>query len=101
MTEQEWLQGENLELMVDFARSKISTRKLRLFCCACAWQVCTGRLQVARHFVTVAERFSDGLAGPEEIAGIGLVWILLPSIPWLGQRADDAPDGCFHVLRRR
>jgi hypothetical protein len=66
MTEDEWLSGTNLKLMLELLRGKASDRKLRLFAVACC---CVSHLapdQASRNALEVAERYADGLATEEE-----------------------------------
>lgn len=70
MTEQEWIEGDELRPMLEFIRPRTSERKLRLFACACASQL--------RHLLfdlrsvlalETAERCADGLASETELRG--------------------------------
>lgn len=64
MTEQEWLACDNPGQMLDFLRetSKVSSRKLRLFACACCRLIWTlPNDDRARHAVEAAEKYVDGL----------------------------------------
>ncbi len=68
MTEAEWLACKDLNAMLEFLGERISSRKLRLFACACCrrvWPLLTE--PTSRHAVEVAERYADGLATKEEL----------------------------------
>jgi hypothetical protein len=72
MTEEEWLeQTEPWRLTYAVLSSGISTRKARLAGVACCRQIWhrlpEGR---CRQAVEIAERFADGKAGPEDLAGV-------------------------------
>jgi hypothetical protein len=63
MTEAEWLISTNAGLMLSHLRSGASSRKLRLYACACAydiWHRMTDKR--SQDAVIVAENFADGLA---------------------------------------
>lgn len=67
MTESDWLAGNDVQRMLAFLTDRAGERPLRLFACACcrqAWHLLPDRM---RWLVTVAERFADGLATPEEL----------------------------------
>ena len=66
MTEAEWLAATDPEPMLDFLRGKASDRKLRLFACAIARA--TRIYSEIEWWVRIAERFTDGLAEPDELA---------------------------------
>lgn len=68
MTEAEWLTSTDLNAMLEHLGERISSRKLRLFACACCrrvWHLLTE--PSSRNAVEVAERFADGLATKEEL----------------------------------
>jgi hypothetical protein len=70
MTEAEWLACADLRDILGFLRGKGSQRKQRLFACACcrrAWGLLAGERW--RDAVLVAERFADGRATADELAG--------------------------------
>lgn len=71
MTESEWRTCTDPKPMLEFLRGKASDRKLRLFAVACCRLVLKKvRVSpVAEHEVDVAERYADGAASTEELAG--------------------------------
>jgi hypothetical protein len=94
MTEKEWLNGRHLRPMLYFLRGKVSDRKLRLFACGfCTTNDTLLADETCREAVEVAERFADGLAGPEELAAARhaarLVWA---SFDWHGKLAAEAAE---------
>jgi hypothetical protein len=61
MTEKEWLECTNSARMLEFQRSKISTRQLRLFTCACARHLWPQLSDKRSHqAVVIGERFAEG-----------------------------------------
>lgn len=68
MTEAEWLNCNHSKLMLEFLRSKVSERKLRLFACICCrrvWHLLTDAR--SRKTIEVAEQSADGLANPQAL----------------------------------
>jgi len=69
MIEREWQTASNPHAMLDFLQSygKPSERKLRLFAVAGSRRVWDWIDALGRRAVNVAERFADGVAGPDEM----------------------------------
>src|SRR4051794_17983065 len=68
MTETEWLACSNPTPMLQFLRGQASTRKLRLFGCACCrrvWHLLPD--EHSRNVVVVAERYADSGADRREL----------------------------------
>jgi hypothetical protein len=68
MTEADWLSYTDPARMVAFVGDKVSSRKLRLFACACCrriWDLLADPR--SRKAVETAERFADGLATPRQL----------------------------------
>ncbi len=68
MTEDEWLHSANSSQLLDSLAGNTSSRKLRLFACACVrhvWHLLSD--ERSRHAVVVAERFADGLVNLKEL----------------------------------
>jgi len=70
MTESEWLKCNDPREMLDFLRSRMSERKLRLF--VCAWERMHSKPldEWGQKGVEVSERRADGLSGVEEIGAL-------------------------------
>jgi hypothetical protein len=69
MTEQEWLDCKDPRRLLQFAGAKTSSRKLRLFACACCrhlWRFFKG-LPRSRRALEVSERYADGQATKAEL----------------------------------
>jgi hypothetical protein len=69
MKEARWLACPKVSELFDFLEGKVSSRKLRLFGCACCrlwWELITDA--TARSAVEVAERYADGAATRKELA---------------------------------
>jgi len=68
MTENEWLNCINPDRMLEFVYPSISSRKARLFACACVrqvWHLLTE--EPSRNAVEVAELYADGWANDDEL----------------------------------
>jgi hypothetical protein len=86
MDEAEWLACEDPRLMLEFLEGKASDRKLLLFGCGLLLRSSGGHREVIARIV-VAERFADGVGGPQELRrywqrgdpGPHLSW---PERPW-------------------
>jgi hypothetical protein len=60
MTEQEWLECDDIHAFLDYLVGRASNRKFRLFGCACCrriWNLMVD--ERSRNAVSVAERYSD------------------------------------------
>src|SRR5438046_746379 len=67
MTEEEWLSATDPESMLEFIRYKTTTRKLRLFACACPQLWWNRRGEIAREIIAIGERYADNTASQEEV----------------------------------
>lgn len=69
MTETEWQNSSAPQDMLDFLRTsgRTSKRKHRLFAVACSRRVWSSIAPLGYAAVEMAEKFADGLAGPEEL----------------------------------
>ncbi len=68
MSETEWLETTDVAAMLEFARGRMSDRKLRLFAAACCHQIWDLLIdERSRSAVTVAEAYADGLASREKL----------------------------------
>jgi hypothetical protein len=69
MTEQEWQNASEPQAMLECLQKygAVSERKLRLFAAACSRRMWDWIDALGRAAVEAAERFADGLAGPEEL----------------------------------
>jgi hypothetical protein len=64
MTEAEWLNCANPEVMLKFVGGGVSERKLRLFICSCGRRVeCFLKDEIARKVLDAVERYADGRIG--------------------------------------
>jgi hypothetical protein len=76
MTEADWLNSSDPKLMLDYLRGKTTDRKLRLFACACCYQL--WHLLVdsrSRQAVAFAERFVDQQVTLEENNNFAIEWV--------------------------
>jgi hypothetical protein len=62
MTEQEWTEGSDLKLMLEFLWKKASDRKLRLFAATCCRRIWDLLDEYGQQAIEGAERFADGEA---------------------------------------
>jgi hypothetical protein len=76
VTEPQWLESSDVDLMLDFIRPQASDRKWRLFLCACGRRTlpvlkdkAQESFELCDKALEVCERFADGLASAEEMAG--------------------------------
>jgi hypothetical protein len=69
MTENEWQTASEPQAMLEFLqrRGRVSERKRRLFAVACSRRMWDWIDVLGRGAVDVAEKFADGLTGPEEL----------------------------------
>jgi hypothetical protein len=76
MTEQEWLAGNDPQLMLDFlfTHPSYSERKMRLFAVACYWQV--SELQwdepLLEAEINAIEQYADGLISRDDLRAVSL-----------------------------
>ena len=84
MTEAEWIASTDPEPMLASLRGKLSSRKLRLFACACCrriWHLLGD--ERSRSAVEVAERHADGLADGRQLSEAhALAEAAFHAIPW-------------------
>ena len=100
MTEEEWLECDELARLLEQLRDRTTDRKLRLFACGCcrlAWHLLTESLH--RMSVEVAERFADGLARREELARTNDVEsvVFRATQPGTPYRLKDAISAAFNI----
>src|SRR4051812_45948037 len=93
MTEAEWLNCEDPVAMLEFLRgsSRARWRKLRLFACACCrriWPLI--KEERCRRAVEVAERFADGLDGPDGPDALLSAWRSVKPFGEADQRVGEA-----------
>jgi len=69
MTECEWQNAAEPQAMLDFLQTckAVSKRKLRLFAVACSRRIWDWIDVLGRCAVEVAEKYADGIAGPDEL----------------------------------
>jgi hypothetical protein len=68
MTEQEWIDCQDIRKLLEYLVGRTSNRKFRLFGCACCrriWHLLVD--ERSRRAVCVAERYADGLSTEEEM----------------------------------
>ena len=71
MTEAEWLACSDPEKMLEFLRTKMTNRKLRLLACACVRRVWVRSGEPTTPVgVEVSERFSDGAASEKDLRAV-------------------------------
>lgn len=95
MTESEWLDCGSPMSMLDFLSGKMSTRKMRLFACACCRQY--WRLfgdERCRYGVEMAERFEDGKITVEEL------WSAQEEARIAGKQGDGLAPACCCFYRQ-
>lgn len=73
MTEADWRTTDDPSLLLEFLQSGLSDRKLRLYCCACCYNVASmlGDSR-SRRAVELAERYADGGASDAELLAAAL-----------------------------
>ena len=93
MTDQEWQTASEPHAMLDFLDEsrKTSERKLRLFAVACSRRMWGWMDALGQAAVHVAEKFADGLAGPEELRAARLACQGHPARP-LGTLPPQSPQ---------
>jgi hypothetical protein len=67
MTEREWLGCEDIGKLLEYMTGRASSRKFRLFGCACCRRIWHLLNEPSRNAVSVAERYADGLATDGEV----------------------------------
>lgn len=93
MTEADWRNGSDPDLMLDHLQSRVSDRKLRLFAVACArraWRLFT-EWELSEN-VLLGERFADGDVSPESVE-------VVRSQLW-GERGNEFALGCEQHRQR-
>lgn len=71
MTEKEWFDCTDPQLMVEFIREKATDRKLRLSaiaCCRSVWHLLPDRR--SRKTVEIIERYADGLVDAKKLRAV-------------------------------
>src|SRR4051812_9858009 len=66
VTETQWLRATDVEGLLRLVRERRTTRKLRLFACACCRRIWRLLPPVAQQAVVAAERYADGLVKDAE-----------------------------------
>jgi hypothetical protein len=68
MTDAEWIECTDPQMMLEFIKGKASDRKLRLFAVACCRHILTSlTFECSRQAVQVSEQFADGLCSKHDL----------------------------------
>jgi hypothetical protein len=102
MTEQQWLESADPAAMLDFlmkkerwafVRSKLSSRKLRLFACGCLRPVSQTGCAAFQRAIEVAERYADGTASRAELKNTyRAAYAVADPRPWWVRLSDGLAD---------
>jgi hypothetical protein len=99
MTEQEWLQAADPQLMLAFLRGKASDRKLRLFDCACC-RLVSHLLEHAEleRAVEAGEQFAEGLIDHAALEAAGAAAVVAEGEVQQGTELTDSPARVYAAL---
>lgn len=98
MTEQEWLECQDIKQLLEYMVVRSSSRKFRLYGCACCrriWHLLPD--EQSKNAILVAEQHADGLATDDELDVAQRTIVELRNQTLFRPRESRAPDSCAYT----